>query len=364
MPGATPLLLPTQAAAKQVSKTAKPQQAGVGEQGSQPFSQALATQLAATPQNNTAGQNKGQGGSLPEVGALLPLDGEVLPPPLSPNTTDGALALERLTAAGPEAGTAEGLVPAVPLSPATGDVSVALPSTAASLPRPETAAVVNAAADAASATAQDEAGALPLVPPAADAVLVQGGRGAQQSVRQEGRLAGTADAIAQSSTATSAAVTHDPRPQRAEAPILMQLSVPLQDPGWDQAVAQRVLWMVKQGAQGAELRINPPGLGTVEVRVMLGSNDQARVSFTSAHAEVREALEAALPRLREMLHANGLSLAGTDVSAHSFAEQRQAAQYQGRAHPGAAAGDPDQPGADTDTEAVVKLPVGLLDLYA
>lgn len=364
MPGVTPLLLPTQAAAKQVSKLDAPQQVDAGEGDREPFSQALAKQLADVSQDNAASKGKAvslPGADTPDAEASLPPHGDVLPPPLPSNAA--GIALAQLSLAGSEAGTPENLLPADPLSPATVDVPVALPFVAATLPRPETSPVTNAAAGAASAAIQNEAAILPVVPPPVDAVLVPGARVAQQSAQSEGRLAGTVDAIALS-TATSAAVTHDPRPQRAEVPIVMQLSVPLQDPGWDQAVAQRVLWMVQQGAQSAELRINPPGLGTVEVRVMLGNNDQARVSFTSAHAEVREALEAAFPRLREMLGANGLVLADANVSAHSFAEQRQASHYQGGAHPGSAAADPEQPDADVGTEAAVKVPVGLLDLYA
>ena len=47
------------------------------------------------------------------------------------------------------------------------------------------------------------------------------------------------------------------------------------------------------------------------------------VAFTSRHAVVREAMEQAMPRLREMLDSNGLSLAESNVSDQSFAEQRE-----------------------------------------
>jgi flagellar hook-length control protein FliK len=81
--------------------------------------------------------------------------------------------------------------------------------------------------------------------------------------------------------------------------------------------------MVGQNLRQADLQLSPADLGPLEVRVVV-THDQANVSFTSNHAHVREALEAAIPRLREMLEQQGLNLANADVSQHSFAEQRAA----------------------------------------
>jgi flagellar hook-length control protein FliK len=47
------------------------------------------------------------------------------------------------------------------------------------------------------------------------------------------------------------------------------------------------------------------------------NGDQATATFTSANASVREALENAMPRLREILQGSGVSLGQTDVGAES-----------------------------------------------
>ncbi len=94
-------------------------------------------------------------------------------------------------------------------------------------------------------------------------------------------------------------------------------------PEWNQGMGKQILWMVNQNISRAEIRLNPANLGPLEVRVDM-ENDQVNVAFTSRHAEVREAVEQALPRLREMLEDKGLNLADADVSHHSFAEQQQA----------------------------------------
>jgi len=106
------------------------------------------------------------------------------------------------------------------------------------------------------------------------------------------------------------------------------LDTPLRQPGWDQALSERVMWVVNQKVQGVELKLNPAHLGPIEVRVQM-QNDQAQVSFVAQHAPVREALEAALPRLREMFSANGFNLVDVNVSQHSFAQQERHARTAG-----------------------------------
>jgi flagellar hook-length control protein FliK len=84
--------------------------------------------------------------------------------------------------------------------------------------------------------------------------------------------------------------------------------------GWSDALGQRVLWMVTQQQQTAELSLNPPDLGPLHV-VLSIDNDQASVMFMSHNADVRQTLEAALPKLREVMADSGISLGSTTVSA-------------------------------------------------
>lgn len=90
--------------------------------------------------------------------------------------------------------------------------------------------------------------------------------------------------------------------------------------GWDNALGQKILWMVSNQQQVAELSLNPPDLGPLQVVLSL-TNDQASATFVSQHADVRQALEAALPRLKEMMADSGISLGEATVSADT--SQRQ-----------------------------------------
>jgi flagellar hook-length control protein FliK len=102
-------------------------------------------------------------------------------------------------------------------------------------------------------------------------------------------------------------------PGSANTPVLPSIAQPPGDHAWGKALGERVMWMLGKDMQSAELRLTPPQLGPVEIRVTM-QNDQASVSFTAAHPFTREALEAALPRLREMFGESNLELVDVDVS--------------------------------------------------
>jgi flagellar hook-length control protein FliK len=125
--------------------------------------------------------------------------------------------------------------------------------------------------------------------------------------------------------------------------------------------------MAGQKLDRAQIRLNPAHLGPISVDVSVGE-DGANITFTAQHAMTRDALEQALPRLREMFNGSGLSLAGADVAGHGPDAQRG---EQG----GTAAGSGDAltasaAGGGAEGEAVAETPVrsssggrGIIDTY-
>jgi flagellar hook-length control protein FliK len=83
---------------------------------------------------------------------------------------------------------------------------------------------------------------------------------------------------------------------------------------WDQAVGQKVVWMVAGAQQSATLTLNPPDLGPLQI-VLNVNNSQANATFIAAQPEVRQALEAAMPKLRDMLGEAGIQLGQASVNA-------------------------------------------------
>lgn len=89
-----------------------------------------------------------------------------------------------------------------------------------------------------------------------------------------------------------------------------------------QHIEQRIQWMLSKGLQRADIRVDPPELGSIHIRIAQ-QGDQTQVIFTSQHAAVRDALENTLPRLREMFEQQGLSLAQSDVRDQGGQSHRQ-----------------------------------------
>ncbi|HSY30292.1 MAG TPA: flagellar hook-length control protein FliK, partial [Burkholderiaceae bacterium] len=96
-------------------------------------------------------------------------------------------------------------------------------------------------------------------------------------------------------------------------------------PGWDQSVGQKVVWMVAGGQQSASLTLNPPDLGPMQV-VLNVTNSHATVTFTASQPEVRQALENAMPKLREMLGDAGIQLGQASINSGSAQQQNNSSQ--------------------------------------
>lgn len=98
--------------------------------------------------------------------------------------------------------------------------------------------------------------------------------------------------------------------------ITQNIATPLDHPGWADDFSQRIVWMSSRQTQVAELHLNPPDLGPLNVVLKLSDN-QATALFTSSHSAVRDAVENAMPKLREILADNGIMLGNTTVSDQS-----------------------------------------------
>lgn len=112
----------------------------------------------------------------------------------------------------------------------------------------------------------------------------------------------------------------------AAPPVSGAISQPVASPSWGDVLGDRVMWMVGQQQQGAELRLNPPSLGPLEIKLSM-SDGQATLTFNTQHMPVKEALEAATPRLREMFGESGINLGNVSVNV-GLASQQQQGEHQ------------------------------------
>ena len=107
----------------------------------------------------------------------------------------------------------------------------------------------------------------------------------------------------------------------------LSVNTSVRDQNWASDLGQKIVWLASNDKQSAQLTLNPPQLGPIEVSLDVDKGN-ASVSFASANAEVRDAIETALPRLREMFASAGIELGQTNVGAQSFSQQQSGSNEQ------------------------------------
>jgi flagellar hook-length control protein FliK len=154
---------------------------------------------------------------------------------------------------------------------------------------------------------------------------------------------------------TAATDTASPLRQ-ADAAYSRPVHVPVGTAAWANEIGSRMTMMVDQGKHTASLRLSPEHLGPLEIRISM-KDDQASVWFGATHADTRAAIENALPRLRELFAAQGLSLADANVSREPPRQQPNPA-----AQSSTAGGLSTDEGVAATNGAHIRL--GLFDAYA
>lgn len=99
-----------------------------------------------------------------------------------------------------------------------------------------------------------------------------------------------------------------------------KVATPASQSGWAEDVGNRIAWMASKSLGKAELVLTPPHLGRIEVSLSV-NGDQASAQFVAATPGAREALEQALPRLREVMEQAGVTLGQVNVSANGANSQ-------------------------------------------
>ncbi|MBN3172937.1 flagellar hook-length control protein FliK [Pectobacterium brasiliense] len=149
-----------------------------------------------------------------------------------------------------------------------------------------------------------------------------GDRNVSESVSALGNGASqTTPPVAQAMHIQPASVgTTTPAPQAASA----QLNAPFGSPQWQDTLGQQIIMFSRNGQQTAELRLNPQELGALHISLKIDDN-QAQIHLASANSQVRSALEAALPHLRNAMAESGINLGQSSVGSDSSAWQQQMA---------------------------------------
>lgn len=77
-------------------------------------------------------------------------------------------------------------------------------------------------------------------------------------------------------------------------------------------VQQQVGMMLARNLKSIDIRLDPPELGSIKIKMQL-NGEQAAVSFIVSNQQAKDALDNAMPKLKEMLEQQGMELADSDV---------------------------------------------------
>lgn len=151
------------------------------------------------------------------------------------------------------------------------------------------------------------------------------------------------------------------------APTPASLPMPLTSPAWPQQLGQQLVQISQRGGeQHVQMQLNPAELGPLSISLKFGEQG-AQAHFLSAHPQVRQVLEQAIPQLREALAEQGISLGETSVGEQRDPNAQAFAQSGGNRGSGIgddSGGDGSEEKSALGAESSPLVIDGRVDLYA
>lgn len=92
---------------------------------------------------------------------------------------------------------------------------------------------------------------------------------------------------------------------------------------WDQAVGNRLMWMINKNMNSASIRLDPPSLGKLDIKISI-SEGEAIINIQTEHAAVRDAIDQAASKLKEMIQNQGFNQVNVAVNQEEKSMQRDA----------------------------------------
>ena len=144
-----------------------------------------------------------------------------------------------------------------------------------------------------------------------------------------------------------------------ETASILDKPLAMNNPKFASEMGQRIDFMAGKGISNAQIRINPEGMGPIEISLSV-DGDKVRADFTAQQSETRQQLEQQLPRLRDALNQQGLNLSQANVGDQS----KSRADAQKTANDAEITGDDSAAAAAKVTgNTAVSRRIGLLDEY-
>lgn len=126
-------------------------------------------------------------------------------------------------------------------------------------------------------------------------------------------------AIANNTTSIQSVVANSP---------IISLPVAVDQPQWQESLAQQIILFKRHNIEQAEIRLNPEELGSLQIKLSM-HDGKMQLHMAAAVGVVKGILESALPYLRTSLAEQGIELQQTEVTDFTtMMENDQSSQFQ------------------------------------
>ncbi|MDX5978087.1 flagellar hook-length control protein FliK [Vreelandella alkaliphila] len=149
------------------------------------------------------------------------------------------------------------------------------------------------------------------------------------------------------------------------SPATATLNTPLNSPAWPSQLGQQLIQFAQRGGEHqVKMQLHPAELGPLSITLKV-TEQGTQAHFLSSHAPVRQAIEQAIPQLREALAEQGISLGETSVGEQQNPNEQAFAQQTPGKAAGNRGGELGNDSAPSPTEVDVQgSQDGRVDLYA
>lgn len=114
----------------------------------------------------------------------------------------------------------------------------------------------------------------------------------------------------------------------ANSPVIISLPVAVDQPQWQESLAQQIILFKRHNIEQAEIRLNPEELGSLQIKLSM-HDGKMQLHMAAAVGVVKGILESALPFLRTSLAEQGIELQQTEVTDFTtMMENDQSSQFQ------------------------------------
>ncbi|MCT6875653.1 flagellar hook-length control protein FliK [Frischella perrara] len=114
----------------------------------------------------------------------------------------------------------------------------------------------------------------------------------------------------------------------ANSPVIISLPVAVDQPRWQESLAQQIILFKRHNIEQAEIRLHPEELGSLQIKLSM-HDGKMQLHMAAAVGVVKGILESALPYLRTSLAEQGIELQQTEVTDFTtMMENDQSSQFQ------------------------------------